>query len=274
MGEAERLYAAVVLDANVVIAALLREQGFNRYIVSLAPVIYPFFYPTALRSEILEHAGEIAQRAGRSEREIRLALQAMLKRVKPLPDEKVARYLSEAQEFVKDPDDAIYVATALHLRSEEGFKQAILVSWNKRDFDFWRLVKRWVRVLDPRELYTNYLRPLLSPFQVQCLLCSATSLEKVIEAALLYIGERQYLVVNKELPNKIEIETTCYMILVEWDERYEGYCVSPQLLAIRECIEKTQQPMSEERLQEVELARQLCKPHPSSSQQYNSKSDK
>jgi len=157
VGEAERLYAAVVLDANVVIAALIREQGFNRYIVSLAPIIYPFFYPTALRSEILEHAGEIAQRAGRSEREIRLALQAMLERVKPLPDEKVARYLSGAQEFVKDPDDAVYVATALHLRSEEGFKQAILVSWNKRDFDFWQLVERWVRVLDPREFYTNYL---------------------------------------------------------------------------------------------------------------------
>jgi len=83
-----------------------------------------------------------------------------------------------------------------------------------------------------------------------------------------------YLVVNEEPPNKIEIETPCHMILVEWDERYEGYCVSPQLLAIRECVVKAQQPMEEERLREVELARQLCKPYPFSSQQYNSKNDK
>jgi len=49
--KAERRYAAVVLDANVVIAALIREQGFNRYIVSLAPILYSFFYPIALTSE-------------------------------------------------------------------------------------------------------------------------------------------------------------------------------------------------------------------------------
>jgi len=258
--KAERRYAAVVLDANVVIAALIREQGFNRYIVSLAPILYPFFYPIALMSEILEHTEEIARRAGRSKYEIHLALQAILERVKPLPDEKVTRYLSEAQELVKDPDDAVYVATTLYLRYEEKFKQAILVTWNKRDFSFWQLVKRWVRVLDPREFYTNYLRPLFSPVQVQCLLCSVASLEKAVEATLLYIGERQYLVVNAEPPNRIEIETPCHMALIEWDNREEGYCVLPRLLAIRECIEKVRQPITEERLREIELARQICKP--------------
>jgi len=260
MGKAERRYAAVVLDANVVIAALIREQGFNRYIVSLAPIIYPSFYPIALRSEILEHTEEIARRAGKSEYEIRLALKAILKRVKSLPDEKVARCLSEAQGLVKDPGDAVYVATELYLRYEEGFKQAILVTWNKRDFDFWQLVERWVRVLDPREFYTNYLRPLFSPDQVQRLLCSATSLEKAVEAVLLYIGERQYLVINAEPPDKIEIETPCHMILVERDDREKRYCITPQLLAIRECIEKAQQPITEERQREIDLARQICKP--------------
>jgi len=260
VGKAERRYAAVVLDANVVVAALVREQGFSRYVVSLAPILYPLFYPTALRSEILEHAGEVAQRAGRSEHEIRLALEAVLERVKPLPDEEVARYLPEAQRFVRDPDDAVYVATALRLRYEERFEQAILVTWNKRDFDFWRMVERWVRVLDPKEFYANYLRPFFSPARVRCLLCSAASLEKAVEASLLYVGERQYLVINAEPPNKIEVETPCYMILVEWDNKERGYCISPRLLAIRECIEKAQQPITEERLREIGLARQLCKP--------------
>ena len=242
----------------MVIAALIREQGFNRYIVSLAPSIYPSYYSEALRSEILEHAGEIAQRAGRSEYEIRLALQAILERVEPLPDEKVARYLPESQVFVKDPEDTVYVATALYLRYEKKFKQAILVTWNKRDYDFWPLMKHWVRVLNPREFHTNYLRPLLSPIQTQCLQCSVASLERAVEAALLYTGERQYIVVDAESPTKIEIETPCHMILIEKSNREEGYCISTQLLAIRECIEKAHQPMTKERLQEIELSRKMC----------------
>jgi len=115
-------------------------------------------------------------------------------------------------------------------------------------------------VLDPREFYTNYLRPLLSPALVQCLLCRVDSLDKAIEATLLYIGERQYLVVNAKPPERIEIETPCYTVLIEWDNREKGYCISPQLLAIRECIEKIRQPMTEERLREIESAEQICKP--------------
>ena len=260
MGKAEKRYAAVVFDANVIIAALIREQGFNRYIVSLAPSLYPSYYPEALKSEILEHVGEIAGRAGKSEHEIRLALQAVLKRVDSLPDERVARYLSEAQRFARDLEDSVYVATALYLRHEEGFKQAILVTWNKRDYDFWPLMKRWVRVLDPREFYNNYLMLLLPPLQVECLFCSVTSLEKAVEATLLYIGERQYLVIDAEPPSRIEIETPCHTVLIGWDSREKKYCITPQPLAIRECIEKARQSISEERLREIELARQMCKP--------------
>ena len=143
--------------------------------------------------------------------------------------------------------------------TRRGFKQAILVTWNKRDYDFWPLIKRWVRVLDPREFYTNYLRPPLSLTQIQCLICRVASLERAIEAAFLYIGEHQYFVINVEPPNKIKIETPCHIILIEWSDREEGYCILPQLLAIRECIEKAQQPMTEKRLQEIEQARQTCK---------------
>ena len=120
MGKDEKRYAAVILDANVVIAALIREQGFNRYMVSLAPSIYSSYYPEALKNEILGHVGEIARRAGRSEYEIRLAPQTVLERVEPLPDEKVARYLPETQGLVRDLDDTVYVATALYLRYEDG----------------------------------------------------------------------------------------------------------------------------------------------------------
>jgi len=260
VGKAEGRYAAVVFDTNVVIAALIRERGFNRYVVSLAPILYPSFYPIDLKREIREHAERVVKKAGRSEYELQLALQAMLRHAKLIPEEKVKKYLSEAERFVKDPEDAAYIAAALYLRSEEGFKQVILVTWNKRDFDFWQLVGRWVRVLDPREFYTNYLRPFLSPAPIQCLLCKVDSLNKAIKATLLHIGERQYLVVDAKPPDRIEIETPCYIVLIEWDNREKAYCISPQRLDIRECTEKIQQPMTAKRLQEIESARRICKP--------------
>jgi len=144
VGKAEGRYAAVVIDANVVIAALIRGQGFNRYIVFLAPTLYPSFHPMDLGSKILEHA------EGRSRHETRLALQAILELAgNPLPDEKVAGHLSEAQRFAKDPSDAVYVATALHPRSEEGFKLYWLPGTSMIP-PSGILVERWVRVLDPK----------------------------------------------------------------------------------------------------------------------------
>jgi len=119
VGKAEGRYAAVVIDANVVIAALIREQGFNRYIVSLAPTLYPSFHPIALGSEILEHA------EGRSRHETRLALQAILELAETPPRREGGKVPLRSRRFAEDHDDAVYVATMLYLRSEEGFKQAI-----------------------------------------------------------------------------------------------------------------------------------------------------
>ena len=63
MGEAEEgRKLAVVFDANVVIASLIKESGLNRYIVTLTPIIYPSYYPEILRREVLEHISVIAQK--------------------------------------------------------------------------------------------------------------------------------------------------------------------------------------------------------------------
>ena len=45
MGEAEeKRKLAVVFDANVVIASLIKESSLNRYIVALTPIIYSSKY--------------------------------------------------------------------------------------------------------------------------------------------------------------------------------------------------------------------------------------
>jgi len=47
-GAEERGKLAVVLDANAVIASLMRESGLNRFVVTLTPIIYPSYYPGIL----------------------------------------------------------------------------------------------------------------------------------------------------------------------------------------------------------------------------------
>ena len=60
-------------------------------------------------------------------------------------------------------------------------------------------MEAWLRVRD-----AGYdCRVFCSRLQIQCLLCRVASLERVVEAALLYIGEHQYLGVNAEPPAKI-----------------------------------------------------------------------
>jgi len=140
LGEAEeRRKLAVVFDANVVIASLIKESGLNRYIVTLTPIIHPSYYPEILRREVLEHIPVIAQRAGRPENEISMALESVLERLREVKSKELFQFIEESIRYVKDEEDSLYVATALYLK--RSFKQVVIITWNKRDFKFWQLMR-------------------------------------------------------------------------------------------------------------------------------------
>jgi len=116
LGEAEeRRRLAVVFDANVIIASLVKESGLNRFIVTLTPIIYPSYYPEILRKEVLEHIQVIAQKAGRPENEISVALESILESILEYLREVGSRELSQIIEasirYVEDEADSLYVAT-------------------------------------------------------------------------------------------------------------------------------------------------------------------
>ena len=258
MGEAEEgRKLAVVFDANVVIASLIKEGGLNRYIVTLTPIIYPSYYPEILRREVLEHISVIAQKARRPENEISMALESILERLREVESKELFQFIEESIRYVKDEEDSLYVATALYLK--RSFKQVAIITWNKRDFKFWQLMRHWIRVLTPREFYVNYLRlvprPQLAP---QCLACAVDRLDLAIKAALLYLNESDYIIMERLSNGSIELETYCHRVLIKYER--EHYAIRPQILRIKECIEIYEKPMTEERIRNIMEAYEICKP--------------
>ncbi len=70
---------AVVVDTNVIFAALVRESGLNRYVVTVFPLFLPFYYPSVMREEIERHIGEIAKKCGCEEPSVRAAFEDVLR---------------------------------------------------------------------------------------------------------------------------------------------------------------------------------------------------
>ena len=88
---------------------------------------------------MLEHIPVIAQRAGRPENEISMALESVLERLREVKSKELFQFIEESIRYVKDEEDSLYVATALYLK--RSFKQVVIITWNKRDFKFWQLMR-------------------------------------------------------------------------------------------------------------------------------------
>jgi len=69
---------AIVVDSNVIFAAIVREMGLNRYVVTVIPAIVPFHYPKGLRAEIVKHLKEISQKSKKPAGEVLVALRETL----------------------------------------------------------------------------------------------------------------------------------------------------------------------------------------------------
>ncbi|BES81029.1 PIN domain-containing protein [Pyrodictium abyssi] len=151
---------AVVFDANVVFAALVRPAGFNRLVLTVTPSLYPSYYPSVLRDEVLRYVSVIAQRASLPVEDVTAALEEVLSPLREVDAHDLAVHSSDAEELVQNPGDAIYVALALHLRRRLGYREVVIVTWNKRDYNANRLAVHGITVLTPPEFCHKYLKNL------------------------------------------------------------------------------------------------------------------
>ncbi|BES80917.1 PIN domain-containing protein [Pyrodictium abyssi] len=136
---------AVILDTNTVVAWLLRS-GFTRRLVLLVSRTRPTYYPQVLLEEVEEHLEELASRIHADPDSLRDAARLLLSDARQISTEEIREYLHEATRYVRDLDDAFFVASAL-LR--ERHPRVILLSWSLRDYDLDSLARLQIEVLTP-----------------------------------------------------------------------------------------------------------------------------
>lgn len=102
----------VVIDANVLVAALIRTDGWTAQELSRSDV--EWLAPAFLADELKEHSTEYAEKAGCTRRQWARRVASVMRHVRIVPADEVMAAARDARvRMVEslDPDDAPYVAT-------------------------------------------------------------------------------------------------------------------------------------------------------------------
>lgn len=104
----------LVVDANILFAALVRN-GTTRRLLLISP--HDFYAPEYSIEEFKKHIGELRAKTGLAEKELSGLLDEITETagIKLVPFEDFRGKEQEAKSVSPDPDDAAYLALALHL---------------------------------------------------------------------------------------------------------------------------------------------------------------
>lgn len=103
----------LVIDANIVIAAIIAESGKTRDIIFSTNI--GLFAPEFLLTEIEKHKKEIILKSGLSPSEFDLAMSIISSRIIFVPFSKFEDFVQHAEKKVIDKSDTEYVALSLKL---------------------------------------------------------------------------------------------------------------------------------------------------------------
>ncbi|MBI1973440.1 PIN domain-containing protein [Candidatus Micrarchaeota archaeon] len=132
----------IVLDSNVFISALIRDSTTRQIIVWADLDLY---FPESALHSIRKYEELILKKSGITEADFYKLLEALLRHIKLVPDEEIKNNLVKAKQAMEhvDPEDVLYVATAL------GLEDSVVWS-NDKDFEKQSLIK----VLKTEDLVT------------------------------------------------------------------------------------------------------------------------
>ena len=106
----------LVIDANAVISALLKDSKARQIIVSDK---FNLIAPEFLGEELYKHRKYIIEKARISDNEIRLLITLLLRHIRIIPKDEYKAKLSKAEEIMEnDVKDAPYVACYLALKCD------------------------------------------------------------------------------------------------------------------------------------------------------------
>ena len=101
----------LVVDANILFSALIASQGMTRTLFS--SIKLEFISPEFIEEEIDKHFSEIVLKSTCSEKDVRIALNLLLTRIKIMPSIEYESFREAARKISPDPKDAEYLAVAL-----------------------------------------------------------------------------------------------------------------------------------------------------------------
>ena len=101
----------LVIDANVVFAALLNPSGMNGELLFSTKI--KLISPEFLEEEFKKYIPLIASKSGRSEADIKISFDLVLSRIEILPKSEYQKYHQQAEQLAPDQNDVEYFAVAL-----------------------------------------------------------------------------------------------------------------------------------------------------------------
>ena len=102
----------LVVDANVIIAALIKESMSYVLLFKEDLRLYTAEY---ILVEIEDHKEELLKKTKRTEQDFYKVLETLKRRIILVPLEELTPYVTETEKICPDPDDIIYFALALKL---------------------------------------------------------------------------------------------------------------------------------------------------------------
>lgn len=102
----------LVVDANVVISALIADSKTRELIVTLEPELLT---PEVVRDEIGNYEDLIVEKSGMDSERVQQFIDLLFQYIETVPASEFYSHIDDAEEAIgdTDPDDVLYVACAL-----------------------------------------------------------------------------------------------------------------------------------------------------------------
>ncbi|MEB3860938.1 MAG: putative toxin-antitoxin system toxin component, PIN family [Desulfurococcales archaeon] len=141
---------AIVLDTNIIISSLIKPGGFTRRVILLLEDQADLYAPKALLEELTKKTEYLARKKRVSPAEQRHLLTLLLSSVRTIESDAIKPLIKAAMEYVRDPDDAPFVALAIYL--QRVYEDVIILTWNTSDYKREDLEMLKIKVFTPREV--------------------------------------------------------------------------------------------------------------------------
>ncbi len=142
--------SAIVLDTNVIISSLIKPGGFTRRVILLLEDQSDLYAPKVLLEELTEKTEYLARKKNVSPAEQKHLLTLLLSSVRTVESDVIKPLIKTALRYVRDRDDAPFVALALYLQTM--YDDVAILTWNMNDYMKENLERLGIKVLTPRDI--------------------------------------------------------------------------------------------------------------------------